>query len=107
MIDQKVLDRYAEHCVADYKRWSKNAEMNAKANYSIEFDWGSKFIRVWSSSWGQRSCHSFIAIGANPKDKWPEGTILKAASWRAPAQNFARGSIYDSKLDRVLWTGVM
>lgn len=103
MIQQTDLDRYASKIKADYAAFTKGGNRDIV----VEFEWGSKFIKVTSATYGQKSVHSFIAKGSNPKDKWPEGTILKAASWRAPAQNFARGNIYDTVLQRVRWTGVM
>lgn len=107
MIEQKHLDAYAAHLTNDYNRWNEGAHHNhTQSNFHVEFDWGNKFIRIITSSWGSRSCHSFIAKGSNPTDKWPEGTILMSSSWKAPAQNFARGNIYDEKSwNRVRWTG--
>jgi hypothetical protein len=37
--------------------------------------------------------------------KFKKGTILKAASWAAPAKNYGRGNILDGNYD-VRWTGV-
>ncbi len=101
MIQQTDLDRYKAKIKADYAAWTSGG---SNREIEVEFEWGSKFIKVVTSTYGQRGVHSFIAKGSNPTDKWPEGTILKAASWRAPAQNFARGSIYDKDLKSIRWT---
>lgn len=71
----------------------------------VTYEPGKKFVKVIHSTYGSRSVHSFVSLGS---DKWPEGTLLKSASWAAPAQNFARGNIYDKKsyLGRATWTGV-
>jgi hypothetical protein len=39
--------------------------------------------------------------------KFKKGDILMAASWNAPARNFARGNVLDKTFDRVRWTGAM
>jgi hypothetical protein len=69
--------------------------------FGIEFNEGNKYVKVVSVSWGSRSVHSFI-------DK-ATGDIWRAASWKSPARNFARGNVFkpDSYLNRLAWTGVV
>jgi hypothetical protein len=108
MIEQKVFDRYAKHIVDNYYSWRGNRAVYKDAPempFNVSFEPGSKYIRVVTDSHGHRSSHSFIAT-ANA-GKWPEGTILKCASWKAPAQNFARGNIFDETHPRVTWTGAI
>jgi len=99
LIEQKYFDAYTAKIKADYARFSANS-----LSITVEYEYGNKFIKVITTTWGQSGVHSFIALGANPKDTWPTGTILKAAGWRAPAQNFSRGSIFDPALPNVYWT---
>jgi hypothetical protein len=97
-----------EKIVADYKAFSPGWETDKIRNQMVkEFiagltvEVGSKYIKIIIGN----SVHSFIVRQNGPKFK--AGDILKAASWRAPAKNFARGNIFDGTLDRVRWTGAL
>lgn len=111
------MTKFKDEELANYKSWLENDYLGCWGNrggmpkdwsLKVEFEYGSKFVRVVTSNLhGEkatgRSSHSFISLGG---DKWPRGTILKSASWRAPAQNFARGHIKDERYPRVSWAGV-
>jgi hypothetical protein len=81
--------------IADYQR-----KMGADREYGVDFDEGSKYVKVTVKSWSSRSVHCFVEKA--------NGNIWRAASWKSPARNFVRGNIYDqaSYADRVSWTGV-
>jgi hypothetical protein len=86
--------------VADYSKFLKEIECS-KDKFGIEFEAGSKYVKVVSiSGGGSRSVHCFVEKA--------NGNILRAASWKSPARNFIRGNVYDqaSYIDRVRWTGV-
>lgn len=90
-IAQDRLDAYKEFLENDYLKWTKG-----DPNYGgfvVDFEIGSKYIKVVASDakGGNKHVHSFIVNKAT--DKFAVGTILKAASWKAPAVNFARGDI--------------
>lgn len=75
--------------------------------FSIEFEPGKKFIKVVHLSYGgNRAVHSFIVnVKNDPKFKY--GDILKAASWKAPAKNFARGNIFNPETyQNHRWSGI-
>jgi len=97
-----ALTMYADHLTKDYNRWNKDAASEGK--YDVTFERGRKFMKVVMSSWGSRSVHSFICI--QPHGKFQFGDILKAASWAAPAKNFARGNVLEvSSYNNHRWTG--
>jgi hypothetical protein len=86
--------------VADYAKFLKEIECS-KDKFGIEFEAGSKYVKVVSiSGGGSRSVHCFVEKA--------NGNILRAASWKSPARNFIRGNVFDqaSYINRVRWTGV-
>ena len=86
--------------VADYARFLKEID-GSKDKFGIEFEAGSKYVKIVSiSGGGSRSVHCFVEKA--------NGNILRAASWKAPARNFIRGNVFDqaSYINRVRWTGV-
>ena len=55
-------------------------------NHVFQIEGGRKYVKISHVSWGQKSVHSFVDAA---------GKIWKAATWKAPALNFPRGSIFD------------
>jgi hypothetical protein len=104
----KNLDKYLQAIRDDYANWLLQTptdiriKMTEEFQNSVGYEVGSKYIRVYAGA-NQRSVHSFICIKDNGKFK--EGDILKAAGWKAPAKNFARGNILDGNFSNVRWTG--
>ena len=69
--------------------------IRSKAPYSkptISFEKGSKYLRVVKTDDGwARSAYAFIVL--RNTGKFQIGDILKPASWKTPAKNFARGNV--------------
>lgn len=104
------INSYLNYIFEDYKRWQGRSadddvsrgvreRMTKEFANKLTFKEGSKYIKVISGS----SVHSFIVKEDGKKFK--KGDILKAASWNAPATNFARGNILTFFYGRIRWTG--
>jgi len=108
-----ALDEYADYLKADYDSRTASSPYKSNRKLVVEFDMGSKFIKVivGHSTDGvpdtSRSSHSFIVVGEykGAKNIFKHGDILKSASWRAPAKNFARGNILDNQYGTISWAG--
>ena len=96
-----ALIGYKDAIIADYEKRSACRDENGNLRFGIDFEEGSKYVKVVSLSWSSRSVHSFVEKAT--------GDIWRAASWKAPARNFARGNVFkpDSYLNRTTWTGVV
>ena len=97
-----ALIGYKDNIVGNYVNWCNDAGISDIGKFGIEFEPGSKYVKVVKvSSGGSRSVHSFV--------EKETGAIWKAASWKAPAKNFVRGNVFDagSYTNRLSWTGVL
>ena len=90
-----ALQEYAEHLVADYGR--------PDMNFKVDFIEGRNYIKVAVGTTG-RSSHSFIVV--KPTKGFKFGDILKAASWKAPATNYARGNVLEGNFKHIRWCGI-
>ena len=97
------LTEYLEYIKADYAKWRLDSpyreEFIKRFNASLEVEVGTKYIKVVA----ERSVHSFICL--RDMGKFTKGDILKAASWAAPAKNFARGNLMARDFGSVRWMG--
>jgi hypothetical protein len=89
---ESQLIGYRQHLIQDYRKHS-----GADATFYVDFQPGSKYIRVVVLSWGSHSAHSFIDA---------QGKIWKAAGWKGPAKNFSRGDITTGEFTHIRWNGV-
>jgi hypothetical protein len=107
------LKKYFDHIKSDYVNWMRDGrdmesdiqkkvvdEMIDNFKESMRFEPGRKYGRVVTDN----GAHSFISL-CNDDKRFPYGTIMKAATWAAPAKNFGRGNIFEEDFSRVTWTG--
>jgi hypothetical protein len=96
----RFLTAAQKRVAEDYAEWTREALRNMGAGPKLEAMKGQRFIRLVSTDGTSRSAFGFV-------DK-TNGNVLKANSWKQPAQNFARGNIFDEKkgCGRIRWTGV-
>ena len=108
----EAMDAYLDHIRANYKSWRSNSYLSqdTEDEFIREFcdglviEPGSKYLKVVSGRAGSgRSVHSFVCL--KDSGKFKKGDILKAASWAAPARNFARGNVLEGNFGSVTWTG--
>lgn len=90
------IQEYVEHLRQDY---GQNAYSLNKRFY---FEIGRKYVHVIMED-NQRSSHSWIVIKQDKKFKL--GDILKSASWKSPATNFARGNVLEGNFKHIRWCG--
>jgi len=96
---EQQLEIYKQKMIQDYNSRCNNADMQKEFADGIEIREGKKYYKVI----GLRSVHSFIV--KQDDAKFSKGDILKAASWAAPATNFARGNILEDF--EIRWTGAL
>ena len=109
-IADSAMQKYLDYIKADYAKWSSSRsndphvqDMIAKFNNDISYKVSPKYIKVILKGILGGSVHSFVVNDLN--NKFPLGSILKAASWKAPALNFKRGCVLSENFSSVSWTG--
>jgi hypothetical protein len=90
------LQEYLNHLRMDY---AKNGYNNKEFYYEL----GRKYVHIIMSD-NQRSSHSWVML--EDDKKFRRGDILKSASWKAPARNFARGNVLTRDFKTIRWCGV-
>ena len=94
------------------KHLQDNYDKTASGQF-IEFTYeiGRKYVHVimqhfhhYDKAPTQRSSHSWVMI--NDDKKFKQGDVLKSASWKAPARNFARANVLKCDYSNIRWCGV-
>ena len=111
---RKEIEKVLDVMKADYREWADRAsrtgmsmtKMRVEYENGLEVSEGSRYYKIISNKGGQRTVAGFVVKEGHPKFK--EGDLLMAASWNAPAKNFARGNVFDveSFKGSVHWTGI-
>tara|TARA_E500000318_G_C3493651_1_gene185459 strand:+ start:433 stop:816 length:384 start_codon:yes stop_codon:yes gene_type:complete len=107
---ENSINKYLKHLGEKFTVFA-NRSLTAAADEFINeyvdglsFEVGRKYIKVTKTDRsGSTGVHSFIVNTKNDK-KFKYGDILKAASWAAPARNFARGNVF-GEYGHINWTG--
>ena len=99
------IELLLEDIRTDYKRsfegtapTSINREMIEEFCSSLRYEIGQKYVRILCDKrvWG------FVVAAENDK-KFPQGEILKAASYKTPTRNAGRGNLFEEYT--IEWTG--
>lgn len=103
----EFIEDYLDYIKSDYIMWwgargkeDHVRDMIDRFRRGVGYEIGPKYIKIVKDG----SVHSFIV---NKAGKFPLGAVLKAASWKAPATNFARANLLDRETwkGRIAWTG--
>lgn len=100
----KLHESLEEYAAALKQSYINGYAQNCPFPIEIDFDFGRKYIKVIVVNRNSRSSHSFIVVG--DQGKFKHGDILKSASWKAPAKNFARGNIFEGDFSTIHWAGL-
>jgi len=77
--------------------YEKNHPILTPSKLSFDFKGGMRYAKIIVTTQGlgagQRSVFGFVDMRS--------GDVLKAASWKAPAKNFARGNVHTTGLQGV------
>ena len=112
-VTQAQLDSYFKAIIDDYVAFQRRCQARngedanvayydrtiAEFKSKLRARVGKKYIKVVREGYG---VHSFIVLEDGAKFK--RGDILKAASYAAPALNFARGNVVAGLYASVTWT---
>lgn len=103
-----LIQKLFDLMVADYNKFmpeqtAVQARMRQEYKDGLKYTIGKNYIKILSNG----AAHGFIVISHTDK-LFKFGDLLKAASWAAPAKNFARGNIFQLEKckEYIRWTGI-
>ena len=104
----EAVNRVVQKMVTDYLDSTGSREMKIRFVKSIKVEQLQKWVRITADG----SVKMFIVTAPNVESTsgrlFEIGDMLKPASYKAPAKNFARGNVFRSDcLKRVRWLGVI
>jgi hypothetical protein len=114
-VNREVIENVLNKMACDYANWSQRAQEIAQYDHNqkkvwvhwydeykvaTEFKIGRTYVKLIHKG----SAKGFIVISKKDK-KFEYGDLLMAASWAAPARNFARGNVFTNMPDVIQWTG--
>jgi hypothetical protein len=104
MITENQIQNYLNHITKKYHQFHVDMAFSSPAVSVEKFANGLKAIdgKSYIKIVKEGSVHSFIVKADNGKFK--AGDVLKAASWSAPAKNFARGNIITGEIEQIDWS---
>ena len=105
------IEAIKEASIEDYNLWTadNSNKYNIRDNSQKEFaeglshSVGQKYIKVITRSDTHPSVHSFV-VAVEGDSKFRKGDVLRAATWKTPTRNKARGNIFDGDFP-MQWTG--
>ena len=108
-IDQEFKTKLlivVEKMVRDYGMFCDRALEGKVLGQGYYFEDGRNYIKIVKHN-GEGE-HRSTAGWIVKKDtkKFRKGDMLKSASWKAPATNFARGNVFDDMPVEIRWTGI-
>lgn len=98
---QSAIQAVIDLMITDYSQDGTPESMIKKYKESFGYEVGIKYIKV-KNHYGIK----FFVVNCTNDKQYPYGTILKAANWKAPERNFARGNVFSIEKSRVDWYGV-
>lgn len=101
---ENAVEKINEIAKNDYLKFSAGSN-----DFLVSLDGGRKYAKMVVTKRGSKSVFGFIARTdtTTPDGRFiPAGSLLKSASYKAPALNFSRGHIDDLENAQIRWTGI-